>query len=158
MRFVRIKSAEQQGQLMQHRTRDVLIRQRTQIINALRAYLAELGIVAAQGDAGVNELRTIVADALPIMRGRASLCWRRSSRKYPMTANGSKNRCMTSVLAIGRCIGRRSRCVMGHVFPLSGRNCAQWPDCGRNLEEGCVLLCSDIYWRECQRRNVPFLP
>ena len=48
MRFVRIKSAEQQGQLMQHRTRDVLIRQRTQIINALRAHLAELGLVAAE--------------------------------------------------------------------------------------------------------------
>src|SRR6266513_4374558 len=62
MRFVRIKSAEQQGQLMQHRTRDVLIRQRTQIINALRAHLAELGIVAAQGTAGVNELRAIVTD------------------------------------------------------------------------------------------------
>ena len=62
MRFVRIKSAEQQGQLMQHRTRDVLIRQRTQIINALRAHLAELGIVAAKGDAGVNELLAIVAD------------------------------------------------------------------------------------------------
>ncbi len=62
MRFVRIKSPEQQGQLMQHRTRDVLIRQRTQIINALRAHLAELGIVAAQGNAGVNELRAIVAD------------------------------------------------------------------------------------------------
>src|SRR5437762_14197179 len=51
MRFVRIKSAEQQGQ------RDVLIRQRTQIINALRAHLGELGLVAAQGNAGVNELR-----------------------------------------------------------------------------------------------------
>src|SRR5580700_5985472 len=62
MRFVQVKSAEQQGQLMQHRTRDVLIRQRTQIINALRAHLAELGIVAAQGDAGVNELKAIVAD------------------------------------------------------------------------------------------------
>jgi transposase len=62
MRFVRIKSAEQQGQLMQHRTRDVLIRQRTQIINALRAHLAELGIVAAKGDSGVNELLAIVAD------------------------------------------------------------------------------------------------
>ena len=62
MRFVRIKSAEQQGQLMQHRTRDVLIRQRTQIINALRAHLAELGLVAAQGIAGVNELRAIVTD------------------------------------------------------------------------------------------------
>src|SRR3979490_74107 len=62
MRFVRIKTAEQQGQLMQHRTRDVLIRQRTQIINALRAHLAELGLVAAQGNAGVNELRAIVTD------------------------------------------------------------------------------------------------
>src|SRR5205085_144786 len=43
-------------------TRDVLIRQRTQIINALRAHLAELGLVAAQGNAGVNELRAIVTD------------------------------------------------------------------------------------------------
>ena len=48
MRFVQIKSAEQQGQLMQHRTRDLLMRQRTQLINALRAHLAELGIVAAK--------------------------------------------------------------------------------------------------------------
>ena len=54
MRFVRIKSVEQQGQLMQHRTRDVLIRQRTQIINALRAHLMysafECGRLAAGPD------------------------------------------------------------------------------------------------------------
>jgi len=62
MRFVRVKSAEQQGQLMQHRTRDLVMRQRTQLINALRAHLAELGIVAAKGDKGVKELLTIVAD------------------------------------------------------------------------------------------------
>ena len=62
MRLVRIKSAEQQGQLMQHRTRDLLMRQRTQVINALRAHLAELGIVAAQGDKGVKELLALVAD------------------------------------------------------------------------------------------------
>jgi transposase len=62
MRFVRVKSAEQQGQLMQHRTRDLLMRQRTQLINALRAHLAELGIVAAQGREGIQELLTIVAD------------------------------------------------------------------------------------------------
>jgi hypothetical protein len=61
MRLVRIKSAEQQGQLMQHRTRDLLMRQRTQSINALRAHLAELGIVAAQGDKGVKELLAIVS-------------------------------------------------------------------------------------------------
>jgi transposase len=62
MRFVRVKSAEQQGQLMQHRTRDLLMRQRTQLINALRAHLAELGIVASQGREGIQELLTIVAD------------------------------------------------------------------------------------------------
>jgi transposase len=62
MRFVRVKTAEQQGQLMQHRTRDLLMRQRTQLINALRAHLAELGIVAAQGREGIQELLAIVAD------------------------------------------------------------------------------------------------
>src|SRR6266478_573286 len=62
MRFVGVKSAEQQGRLMQHRTRDLLMRQRTQVINALRAHLAELGIVAAKGDSGVKELLAIVAD------------------------------------------------------------------------------------------------
>jgi transposase len=47
---------------MQHRTRDLLMRQRTQLINALRAHLAEFGIVAAKGDSGVKELLAIVAD------------------------------------------------------------------------------------------------
>ena len=62
MRFVRVKSAEQQGRLMQHRTRDLLMRQRTQVINALRAHLAELGIVAAQGREGIKELLAIITD------------------------------------------------------------------------------------------------
>jgi transposase len=61
MRFVQIKSAEQQGRLMLHRTRDLLMRQRTQLINALRAHMAELGIVAAQGTAGLKELLKIIA-------------------------------------------------------------------------------------------------
>jgi transposase len=61
MRFVQIKSAEQQGRLILHRTRDLLMRQRTQVINALRAHLAELGIVAAQGREGIKELLNIIA-------------------------------------------------------------------------------------------------
>jgi transposase len=69
MRFVQIKSPEQQGRLMQHRARDLLMRQRTQVINALRAHLAELGITAAQGNAGLKELLAIIAgdadDRLP---------------------------------------------------------------------------------------------
>jgi transposase len=76
MRFVRVKSAEQQGQLMQHRARDLLVRQRTQAINALRAHMAELGIVAAQGHEGLKKLLMIIADAkderLPV-DARASL-------------------------------------------------------------------------------------
>jgi hypothetical protein len=61
MRFVRAKSAEQQGRLMLHRARDLVMRQRTQVINALRAHLAELGITAAQGTAGLKELLKIIA-------------------------------------------------------------------------------------------------
>ena len=61
MRFVQIKSPEQQGRLMQHRARDLLMRQRTQVINALRAHLAEFGITAAQGNAGLKELLAIIA-------------------------------------------------------------------------------------------------
>ena len=61
MRFVQVKSVEQQGQLMLHRTRDLLMRQRTQVINALRAHMAELGIVAAQGREGIKELLKIIA-------------------------------------------------------------------------------------------------
>src|SRR5436190_3343052 len=76
MRFVRAKSAKQQGRLMQHRARDLLLRQQTQVINALRAHMAELGIVAAQGREGLKQLLTIVADEkdvrLPI-DARASL-------------------------------------------------------------------------------------
>jgi transposase len=44
MRFVPIKNVEQQGALMRHRTGDLLIRQRTHLINSLRAHLAELGL------------------------------------------------------------------------------------------------------------------
>jgi len=62
MRFVPIKTAEQQSVLMLHRTRDLLVRQRTQLINAMRAHLAELGLVAARGREGVQSLIALVRD------------------------------------------------------------------------------------------------
>jgi len=49
MRFVAIKSAEQQSVLALHRTRDLLVGQRTQLVNMIRSQLAELGIVLAKG-------------------------------------------------------------------------------------------------------------
>lgn len=55
MRFVAIKTEEQQAALMLHKSRDLLIRQRTALINALRAHLAEFGVVAARGPSGVRQ-------------------------------------------------------------------------------------------------------
>ena len=62
IRFVPIKTTDQQAVLMLHRTRDLLVRQRTQLINAIRAHLAELGLVAAQGRDGLKTLIGIVTD------------------------------------------------------------------------------------------------
>ena len=62
MRFVPIKTPEQQSCLMLHRTRHLFIRQQTAVINAIRAHLAEFGIVAPVGRKGVEALLNIVAD------------------------------------------------------------------------------------------------
>jgi transposase len=62
MRFVATKTLEQQSCLMLHRTRHLFIRQQTAVINAIRAHLAEYGIVAAVGRNGVEELLGVVAD------------------------------------------------------------------------------------------------
>jgi len=60
MRFVPIKTAEQQAVLMLHRTRDLLVRQRTMLVNALRGHMAELGIIAPQGIARVADLMAVL--------------------------------------------------------------------------------------------------
>ena len=62
MRFVPIKTKEQQTALMLHRTRQLLVRQRTMLSNALRGHLAELGIVSAKGRNGIGELLKLIAD------------------------------------------------------------------------------------------------
>jgi transposase len=62
MRFVPTKTPEQQSGLMLHRTRHLFIRQQTAVINAIRAHLAEFGIVAPVGRKGVEELLRVVAD------------------------------------------------------------------------------------------------
>jgi transposase len=62
MRFVAVKTEEQQARAMVFRTRDLLVRQRTQLINALRGHLAEHGVVAPQGPANLKELAEAVED------------------------------------------------------------------------------------------------
>ena len=63
MRFVATKTPEQQRCLTLHRTRHLFIRQQTAVINAIRAHLAEFGIVAPVGRHGVAQLLGIAADA-----------------------------------------------------------------------------------------------
>ena len=63
MRFVPTKTRDQQAALMLHRIRQLLVRQRTMLSNAMRGHLAELGIVSAKGRQGTADLLTIIADA-----------------------------------------------------------------------------------------------
>lgn len=63
MRFVPTKSEQQQSGLMLHRSRQLLVRQRTMLSNAIRGHMAELGIVSAKGRNGTAELLKIIANA-----------------------------------------------------------------------------------------------
>ncbi|MEE9481160.1 MAG: IS110 family transposase [Kiloniellales bacterium] len=62
MRFAAVKSVEQQSVLMLHRARELLVRQRTMLINALRGHCGEFGIVVAQGAPKVAELIEVIED------------------------------------------------------------------------------------------------
>jgi transposase len=61
MTFVPVKSATQQAELMILRTRELLVSQRTQLVNALRGHAAEFGVIAAKGIINVGKLREIIA-------------------------------------------------------------------------------------------------
>ena len=62
MRYVPVKSAEQQAALLLHRSRDLLVRQRTMLANAIRGHFAEFGIIAPQGIRRIGELAAFLID------------------------------------------------------------------------------------------------
>ena len=74
MRFVAVKSAEQQSVLMLHRSRELLVRQRTMLVNAIRAHMAAFGVVARTGLAQVKDLLAVITDKederIPPLLGR----------------------------------------------------------------------------------------
>jgi len=73
MRFVPIKSEEQQAALMAHKARDLLVKQRTMLVNCLRGCLAEFGLVAGKGIERVDDLVAKAAEAdLPEMARQAA--------------------------------------------------------------------------------------
>jgi transposase len=62
MRFVPIRSVSNQAILMCHKVRELLVSQRTQLVNALRGHLAEVGIIAAQGSNGAYALAAAILE------------------------------------------------------------------------------------------------
>ena len=62
MRFVAVKSVEQQSVLMLHRSHELMVRQRTMLINAIRGHMAEFGIVAPVGVPNVKKLLAVIDD------------------------------------------------------------------------------------------------
>jgi len=74
MRFVPTKTVEQQSCLMLHRARHLFIRQQTAVINSIRAYLAEFGIVAPVGRRGVEQLLEVAADIVDRLPEVARAC------------------------------------------------------------------------------------
>lgn len=81
MRFVEVKTPEQQGLGMIFRVRDLLVGQRTQTVNALRGHLAEFGLIAGKGRENVDNLRAALdrddeaADFPASVRHMAQLCF-----------------------------------------------------------------------------------
>jgi len=73
MRFVPIKSEEQQAVLILHRARELLVGQRTQTVNALRGHLAEFGLIEPQGIWHIGRLRAHLEEGAVPEPGRTIL-------------------------------------------------------------------------------------
>jgi transposase len=83
MRFVPIKSEQQQSGLMLHRTRQLLVRQRTMLSNAIRGHMAELGIISAKGRNGTAELLQVIGDVTDDRSADCSVLSRSSCASIP---------------------------------------------------------------------------
>src|SRR6202007_3234218 len=83
MRFVAVKTRDQQAALMLHRARQLLVRQRTMLSNAIRGHMAELGIISAKGRNGTGELLQVIGDVtddrIPVV---ARFCLDLLARQY----------------------------------------------------------------------------
>lgn len=97
MRFVPVKSADRQAALLDHKARDFLVRQRTQIVNAIRAHLSEFGVVVATGIHNVDRLLEAAHDvstaAIPALEMLAGQLRDIQARIEEVTARIGKMQC-----------------------------------------------------------------
>jgi transposase len=130
MRFVPIKTKQQQTALMLHRTRQLLVRQRTMLSNALRGHLAELGVVSAKGRNGTGELLSIVAAA--------------DDRRIPAAARGILDVLARQYSAIGAEIGSIDKSILAwHRSCEASRRLAEIPGIGPIVATALVAEIGD---------------
>lgn len=65
LRFVKVRSIDNQARLMQHKVREMLVQQRTQLLNGLRGHLCEIGIIASQGACHMRSLCALIFEGHP---------------------------------------------------------------------------------------------
>jgi transposase len=143
MRFVPVKSAKQQGELALHRIRELFVRQRAQLITALRSYLTEFGVVATRGRAGakttvafVNSATVrklpkvsrdafkLVADQIQALSERIAKCEEAIAETHE--ANAASQR-LTTIPGIGILTASAFVSTIGNGSQFrSGRDLAAW--------------------------------
>ena len=143
LRFVPVKSEDRQALLMLHRVRDQLIGQRTATINALRGHLAELGIVAAQRQAGLRQLlaalgevaddripplaREVLATLAVHLRELASKIAELDRRLVALTRTDPIGRSLVEVPGVGPVIATAFAATVPDATSFrSGRHFAAW--------------------------------
>src|SRR5271163_2752712 len=130
MRFVAIKTKQQQTALMLHRTRQLLVRQRTMLSNALRGHLAELGVVSAKGRNGTAELLEIIADG--------------ADNRVPSSARGILDVLARQYSAIGAEIGSIDKNILAwHRACEASRRLAEIPGIGPIVATALVAEIGD---------------
>ncbi len=130
MRFVATKTREQQSFMTLHRTRHLLIRQQTSVINAIRAHLAEFGIVAPVGRNGVEQLLGVVADA--------------SDKRLPELARASVSALGDQLRALKAKILQFDRLIMAwHRSSEASRRLDDIPGVGPALATALVATVAD---------------
>jgi transposase len=129
MRFVAMKAVEQQAILMLHKSRDLLVRQRTMLINALRGHLAEYVIVTGVGAGGVTAMLKALQDQeehLPV-HARSALHGRLKTQILTWHRADATNRRLATISGIGTITASAiSAAVPDASLFRSGRQFTAW--------------------------------
>lgn len=142
MRFVAVKSVEEQALAQVHKTRSLLVAQRTALVNALRAHLTEFGVVAATGPAGAARLiaqlrageialpdlaRQALLDLCDMIETTADKIAAFDARLEEIAAGDEACRRLTKVPGVGPVAAGAIRALAGDVTRFSnGRDFAAW--------------------------------